>query len=147
MKVTHLTLLLVICSSSLFGNPSADHKKTKPSRSIVRSIKNGLYHTRKTIAALSECAIGGGGLLYGALKLPGSEENGIKRGGTWCLLKRGDTAAVVLYSAGTIIAVSLVLDGIEELNNQVGLTNKSMNMLKKIRTFLTSRKTKAKKTE
>ena len=136
MKIPHLALLLIICASSAFCNQSAEHKKAKPSRSMLSSTKNGFYRTRKTIAALSECVIGGGILFCGARGLPGS-------GGSWCLLKRGDKAACVLYSAGTIISVSLLLDGIEELNKQVDLANRSRNMLKTIRTFLT-KKAKAK---
>jgi hypothetical protein len=152
MKPTHITLFFVICvsSCSLFCNPSTNHKKPpKPSRSIVTSIKNLLHRTKKTIAAASECVVGAGGLLYGARLLPGSNTlpDGTPAHGTWHMLKAGDKACLGIYTAGTIIGVSLVLDGIEELNNQVDLTNRSMNMLKKIRTFLMSRKTKAKKTE
>ncbi len=138
MKATHIILSLIICAHPLFGSSSAEHKKSKPSQSILSSIKNGLYRTRKTIAAFSECAIGGAVLFYGIRLLPGP---------TGDVLKKGDKGFIGIYTAGTIIGLSLLLDGIEELNNQVDLTNRSMNMLKKAHTFLTSRKTKTKKTE
>ncbi len=139
MKATHITFSLIICATTLFGNLSAEHK-AKPSRSILSSIKNGLHKTQKTITAACECTIGAAVLLYGARLLPGSS-------GTWHFLKKGDKPFIGMYTAGTIIGLSFLLDGIEELNKQVDLTHRSKNMLKKIPTFLTSRKTKAKKTE
>ncbi len=146
MKITQITLFFVICASScsLFCNPSTKHKKPpKYSRSIITSIKKLLHKTQKTIAATSECAIGVGGLFYGACLLPGSTlPNGTFQGGTWHMLKAGNKPCLGIYTVGTIIGVSLVLDGIEELNNQVDLTNRFMNIIKKTRIFLTSKKTK-----